>query len=330
MLVTLAEMKSYLGLSTTTYDAFLTSQIAVISDTIEAYCRRRFKATDYTQTFYSNDYQISSQMELYHFPVIGTPTIEVDGDAITDFRVNRPTAILTRRNGFFCGDETVVQYSAGYASIPEPIKSVVYSLVEERYNKKLAGVNLNFGSDVQRISIPGTISVDFDYSLQNNDRKSPFGAILGSYLNVLDYYRSERAIVGSSKLTYVETGDETEDTGPTKYFEFANNVAPQDIPGLVFDISETSSADVHWHIIRESTGMGGQLRSASGLFTVNGDGVNFTLSEGLASGPTGVEFDIDPDSGQVFLESVDDNGGTTQVQSKLSYRVISNIAPEGA
>ena len=87
--------------------------------------------------------------------------------------------------------------------MPTTIQYVVKAIVEERYNKKLSGVSLNFGSDVQRISIPGTISIDFDYTLTSNDRVNAFGNLLGSYLNLLDFYRSERAILGASRLNYV-------------------------------------------------------------------------------------------------------------------------------
>jgi len=93
---------------------------------------------------------------------------------------------------------------AGYATIPTIILTVLDSLVQERYNKKVAGVDLNFGSDVQRVSIPGTISIDFDYSLSNNERKSSYGSIIGSYANILDDWRSERSVVGNSTLQFVE------------------------------------------------------------------------------------------------------------------------------
>jgi hypothetical protein len=80
---------------------------------------------------------------------------------------------------------------------------VELSIIEERYNKKKSGISLNFGSDVQRVSIAGTISVDFDYSLQSNERVSAYGTILGNYINVLDQYRSERVLTGSGMITYV-------------------------------------------------------------------------------------------------------------------------------
>ena len=88
--------------------------------------------------------------------------------------------------------------------MPLTLKSAIKSIVATRYNKYVAGVGLNFGSDVQRISIPGAISIDFDYTLQNNERKTAFGALLGDQINVIDYFRSERAVIGSGTIENVE------------------------------------------------------------------------------------------------------------------------------
>lgn len=207
MLDSLANVKARLGITTSDYDTFLTQQITLISDVIEAYCRRKFLTDDYIQTFYSSDYSLKKQLELYHFPVTAVTSVEQDAVVLnpTDYRLHQPTGILTNKSSsFFCSEETVVEYTAGYAICPSPILAVLDALVGERYNKKAAGVDLNFGSDVQRISIPGAISIDFDYTLANNDRKSAYGTIIGNYANVLDDWRSERSVIGSGKLEYVE------------------------------------------------------------------------------------------------------------------------------
>ena len=47
MLVTLADLKTYLGEATTTYDAFLTEQIGFFSDAIETYCGRKLLSASY-------------------------------------------------------------------------------------------------------------------------------------------------------------------------------------------------------------------------------------------------------------------------------------------
>lgn len=208
MLVTLAAMKTHLGISGTTYDTFLETQITTVSDAIESYCRRKFEQTTYEQTFYGTDYPPSRDLHLFMYPLISVASIEEDGEEVdsADYRINKPAGYVIKSSGYFNygADETVITYSAGYATIPTPLQDIVFSLVGERYNKKVAGIDLNFGSDVQRVSIPGTLSIDFDYSLSNNDRSTPFGSILGNYLNSLDYYRSHRVAIPEGNLIYVD------------------------------------------------------------------------------------------------------------------------------
>lgn len=205
MLVSLADMKTYLGITDNSQDAFLTNQILVISDAIEAYCKRVFPVRTYTENFYYSDYQLSKTLYTYMYPIISVISINEDATLVeaADYRINKPIGLITKPTGsFYAAEDTVVIYTAGYVDIPPIIQSVVYSLVSERYNKKTAGIDLSFGSDVQRISIPGTMSIDFDYSLSNNERSTPFGTILGNNLNSLDYYRSDRAALPSGKLAY--------------------------------------------------------------------------------------------------------------------------------
>lgn len=215
MLDTLSNVKARLNITTTAYDTFLTAQITLVSDTIEAYLRRKVLSTTFTQHFYRTDYTPSLLMQLFAYPVATLTSITEDSVLLdsANYRIHKPTGSVLRtdRIPFFHADETVVVYHAGWQTVPTPVMSVLDSVVGERYNKKSSGTDLNFGSDVQRISIPGTISIDFDYTLNNNDRNSNFGVILGSNLNLLDPYRSHRAVLGSSKLIYV---DETPEGNP--------------------------------------------------------------------------------------------------------------------
>lgn len=207
MLVSLADMKTYLGIADVTYDDFLTSQLTTVSDAIEMYCRRNFQAADYVQTFYRFDHPRALKMYSYIYPIISVTSI-IEDDVTTldpaDYIINKPHGIIINESYFFSAEKTVLTYRAGYETIPALLDQIVKEIVEERYNKKTNGISLNFGSDVQRISIPGTISVDFDYTLTNNDRSTPFGTLLGSHLNQLDYFRSNRSIVGTSKIAFNE------------------------------------------------------------------------------------------------------------------------------
>lgn len=69
MLDTLSNVKNRLGITTSDYDTFLTQQITLVSDVIEAYCRRKFLTDSYTQTFYSDESIPSSAFNLFHYPL---------------------------------------------------------------------------------------------------------------------------------------------------------------------------------------------------------------------------------------------------------------------
>lgn len=217
-LVTLSEMKDYLGISDTSYDAFLTSQIELVSSAVEHYCGRKFEEATYKQTFYKEEYVLkdgsSKELELASYPIISITSVkeladktDLVGTEVTEYRQAKDLGLLKHDpygRFFSYGPIIEVEYIAGYSEIPVLVKSVVLNVVQERYNKKVNGIDLNFGTDIQRISIPGTIGIDFDYTLQNNERKSAFGTILGSNANVLDFFRSERAVIGDVQIIYVD------------------------------------------------------------------------------------------------------------------------------
>lgn len=224
-LVTLDEMKTYLGIDLLNidHDDFLNREITTISDAIEGYCNRKFLLNTYTQTFYADDYPSYTErkeLHLFHYPISVINTIKEiyvssagnTEDLVTDYRLHKDSARLQkqdegrRENWFGSYDKIEINYDAGFvvANVPTPVKEVVYNLVSERFNKDQAGIGANFGNDVQRISIPGVMSLDFDYSLQANERDANFGMILGNYTNVLLTYRSERSLLGDIKEEYVE------------------------------------------------------------------------------------------------------------------------------
>lgn len=226
MLVTLDEMKTYLGIDlvNTDSDVFLTREIGIISEAIELFCNRKFFAADYIQNFYIDDHiGINERQKLYlaSFPLQSITSVKeiVEDDSgsseiilsANQFRTNKSSAKIQRiSNGrvdnWFSStyNKIEITFNAGLSLIPETVKNVVYALVSERYSKDKSGANVNFGNDVQRMSIPGVMSLDFDYSLQNNERKNKFGMVLGNHLNVLDYFRSEAGVMANIKEVYLD------------------------------------------------------------------------------------------------------------------------------
>lgn len=215
LLIPLFKVKEYLGIeaSDTTYDAFLTEQILIISDAFERYCGRKFLRSNYTQTFYRDELPSEWTRELFlcQYPVHSIASILVNDVEFTDYRLVKDTGLLRSRYGFFysnvnideSADELTVIYNAGFDILPATLRDVFYNLISERYNKKINNVDLNFGSNVQRVSIPGTISIDYDYTLESNSSGRAFGVIVRDSANVLDQFKSERKYIGVLREGYV-------------------------------------------------------------------------------------------------------------------------------
>lgn len=213
-IASLDDIKKFLAVTVDEFDEFLSLQAEVMTEAIEGYCGRKFHQGSYTQTFYRDEIDtITKELFLYHYPLISVQSItpvDFNGnelDAITNFRKDIEVGSIIREwpNYWFLeGEKIKVSFSAGYAKIPAPVRSVFFSLIQEKYNRKVQGLDLNFGTDIQRVSIPGALSIDFDYTLDSNQRVNAFGNIIGNYLNILDPYRSERVITGRMGRIYVE------------------------------------------------------------------------------------------------------------------------------
>ena len=222
MLVSLEDIKTYLGETTIDYDTFLTERLNLYTSAINNYCGRVFEAGDYTQDFYRTNFEDDADIFLYQYPINSIATVKTVSTLLGvdtkttletyDYRSNNKIGKVLRIDGgvsrSWFGDLDLnsrieVIYNAGYVTIPLEIQSVIKSLVEQDYNKKKSGVDINFGKDVQRMAIPGVLSLDFDYTLQQNERNVRFGMLLGDYVNILDFYRSERPLIGEIKENYV-------------------------------------------------------------------------------------------------------------------------------
>ena len=217
-LVTLDEIKTRLGipLGDTSQDDFLNYQNEFVSEVIEQYCGRKFNSASYTEEFYYDEVVQKEiplrRVLLFHYPLISISDIRIDDESVdlACFRTHLEEAKIIRQDegsnsriNFFQGESKIeIDYDAGYSQVPIIIKEVCLAIIEERYNRDAAGVGMNFGTDVQRVSIPGTISIDFDYTLESNERSRRYGNVIGNHANMLDPYRSERVIIGKIFDTY--------------------------------------------------------------------------------------------------------------------------------
>lgn len=213
-LVPTTEVKTYLGITDSSLDTFLDTQGEILSDAFELYCSRKFLTASYTQEVFLDELndEYFRELNLYHYPIQSITSVVASflDDPITDYRLISNTGVLRKSNGWFSGsygsseeDKITIQYVAGFDELPNPLKQSYFNLMNQAYQKRSSGIGIDFGSNVQRLSIPGTISVDFDYSLETNNRNRGLGQIIGNEANVLDLYRSERTMIGTVRNGHV-------------------------------------------------------------------------------------------------------------------------------
>jgi uncharacterized phiE125 gp8 family phage protein len=128
-LCTRDEVKSFLGITGTTYDSTISRLVTAASDAVERFCRRRFARSEYSE-FY--DGRGADRIVLLQRPVVSVENVWDDpsGEYFDDelleteeYEVDSERGIIVLRQGrFFDGKRNVkVEYTAGYSSIPEDI-----------------------------------------------------------------------------------------------------------------------------------------------------------------------------------------------------------------
>ncbi len=132
-LVTLADTKAYLGISGTSEDVPLALQISTASQSIQGWLQRPLVEESVRERVFC----VSSTLVLQRWPV-GTITLLKENDVTltTDnYLVDVRSGIVYRREvGTFRNllweGEIVVEYSAGYATIPSLVKEACYTAIK--------------------------------------------------------------------------------------------------------------------------------------------------------------------------------------------------------
>jgi hypothetical protein len=132
-LVTLNEAKGYLGISGISQDPWLEVQIEAASKAVEGFLRRPIRSEIVEETFFNG----RSTIVLERWPLISVTSVTEDGATLadgTDYKKEVRTGMLYRYSGGerqdWTGTTTVVRYTAGYATVPTPIKEAVYLAVK--------------------------------------------------------------------------------------------------------------------------------------------------------------------------------------------------------
>lgn len=157
-LTTLAAVKAYAGVVGAGDDAALSALITGYSDMIRAYTGRDFSLTDYGRYF---DGRNSTRLVLPQTPVVSVASVAIDGVAVPAQAVvggigyrHDETSIILDGHRFTRGwGNVLVNWTAGYATVPAAIVQAAIEMVALRYSlrdklgyasKSLAGETVSF------------------------------------------------------------------------------------------------------------------------------------------------------------------------------------------
>ena len=160
-LTTLANVKAYAQVTSTTDDAVLTRMITSLSTMVQTYLNRQIASQSYTDTI---DGAGGYRLQFANYPVTAVSIVTVDGISIpaaslpavsgwTGY-VFTPTQIALQGYCFTRGYSNVIlNYTAGFASTPADIEEAVIELIAMRYmertrigqnSKSIAGETISF------------------------------------------------------------------------------------------------------------------------------------------------------------------------------------------
>lgn len=134
-LCTLADVKAYLSLETTTSDDLLNMLIENASAFIENYTNRVFAITTYQEMRNGTG---NAKMPVEYAPIVDLVSVKVNDIDYTQYAKNTDTLIWFISGGIFTTGLMNVElnYTAGYASIPADISQVCIDLVAYKFKQK--------------------------------------------------------------------------------------------------------------------------------------------------------------------------------------------------
>lgn len=141
-LVTLIDTKQWLQITTATYDDLLNKLIPRASQIVESFTQRIFTSTEYKQIYDgSGDFELA----LNFYPLISVEVLSMSLDketklysdiiATTEILLQKPSGIVELYDTAFSkGRRNIyIEYTAGYAAVPEDIQTVVLDLIYKKF-----------------------------------------------------------------------------------------------------------------------------------------------------------------------------------------------------
>lgn len=132
-LVTLLKVKEHLRIKDASQDSVLSFLITACSKLIETWMNRVLSVNNYKDRFNGTG------LSFHYFrnnPIISILSLKVDDNLITDFEIDNDQVYLI--NNYFNRGKynCIIEYSAGFQTIPEDIENACLEFVSFKYRQK--------------------------------------------------------------------------------------------------------------------------------------------------------------------------------------------------
>ena len=197
--ITLADAHELLGTNSPADDISVQSMIDSIDQMIASYLGRELKHCEHLETTFRPE---GSYLELDQFPVISFTTITSDGSAAaeSDFAIDFALGLMywLETSLVFTATQptnVVIQYIAGYTTLPAELVVVFNTLLTTRYEAGGSSATADAG-DIKKVSMVGVGSVEYapagGVQYSGVDRTTGVPEELKPYVGLLDVYRSNK------------------------------------------------------------------------------------------------------------------------------------------
>lgn len=195
----IADVKTYMGVTTSDDDARITQMMTWTENQIHDYLGRNLNSDTYTQKNFEPN---SGILQLKNYPVDSITSVDFDGDTkeTSDFDLDEDYGTL---HGIFTNVTKVTTvYVGGYATLPVTIEDVFYHVVEDMYNDYLSGGNT---AEIKDVTLFDFAKVSYDTSTISNSSSISYSGVeskgytpeyLRDYLGILNMYRSNFVLAG--------------------------------------------------------------------------------------------------------------------------------------
>ena len=179
----LADIKTFLDISSTQDDTFLQRHINAVTQTIEGYLGRSIPMQVQTDTIRpiesDKSYGYASQVQLSRYPILEVIELYGDGVLLDVDTIIQYNGILSAELNAY--EKVTIKYHGGLCPVPYDLEDVFYEMMKARYEAK---DNSSTNQELRKRTIPNVITEEFFAPDSVN------GMYVENYSMVLDKYRA--------------------------------------------------------------------------------------------------------------------------------------------